>query len=424
MKKLIIIGAGFGGLRLARKLNNHPGFDILLIDKANHHQFQPLFYQVATGGLDASNISFPLRKIFHHSRNVTIRLAEVLEIQPEQNQILTTIGSFPYDYLVIATGATTHYYGNQEIERHAIPMKSTVEALQLRYLLLENFEKALHAPDDITLQRYMNIAIVGGGPTGVELAGAIAEMRRYVLHKDYPDLDFSKMHIYLFEGSRYTLESMSELSSKRSMRYLERLQVTLKLNTLVTDYDGRQITTNQGEVIPANIVIWAAGIKGNLISGLNPQTIAGAYRLQTDAYHRIKGYAQIFAIGDIAFQESEEYPVGHPQIAPVAMQQADNLAWQLRQWAAGKNELRPFRYKNKGTMATIGRHLAVVDIPYPSLHLGGFPAWCFWMGLHLMLILGVKNRLFIFLNWLYSYLTYDQSLRLIFKNPPVVQNQG
>lgn len=415
MKKLIIIGGGFAGLRLARNLNNHPDFQILLIDKVNHHQFQPLFYQVATAGLDASNISFPLRKIFHNSKNVAIRLAEVEQIRPLENKISTSIGDFDYDYLVIASGASTNFFGNNEMATHAISMKSTIEALNLRYLFIQNFENALNAPDEKSMQRFMNIGIVGGGPTGVELAGAIAEMKKYVLHKDYPELDFSKMNIYLFEGSEKTLEVMSPKSAAKSMKYLLQLGVTLKTNTKVLSYDGQQIITNHDEIIPANIVIWAAGIKGNVPEGIDKELIARGFRIKTNAYNLVNTTQNIYAIGDIAYMETANYPNGHPQVAPVATQQADNLAKNLKKMIVGKSDLAPFQYHDQGSMATVGRNKAVVDMPKPKLHLGGFAAWCIWMGLHLMLILGVKNRLFIFLNWMYNYFTYDQSLRLIFK---------
>lgn len=415
MKKLIIIGGGFAGLRLARNLNNHPDFQILLIDKVNHHQFQPLFYQVATAGLDASNISFPLRKIFHDSKNVAIRLAEVEQIRPHENKIITSIGDFEYDYLVIASGASTNFFGNTEMATHAISMKSTIEALNLRYLFIQNFENALNAPDEKSMQRFMNIGIVGGGPTGVELAGAIAEMKKYVLHKDYPELDFSKMNIYLFEGSEKTLEVMSPKSAAKSMKYLQQLGVTLKTNTKVLSYDGQQIITNHDEIIPANIVIWAAGIKGNVPEGIDKELIARGFRIKTNAYNLVNTTQNIYAIGDIAYMETTEYPNGHPQVAPVATQQADNLAKNLKKMIVGKSDLAAFQYHDQGSMATVGRNKAVVDMPRPKLHLGGFAAWCIWMGLHLMLILGVKNRLFIFLNWMYNYFTYDQSLRLIFK---------
>lgn len=412
--KLIILGGGFGGLRLARLLNNKEGIHITLIDRFNYHQFQPLFYQVATAGLDASNISFPLRKAFQKSKNVRIRMAEVERIDTTAKQVITNEDTYGYDYLVIATGASTNFFGNQSLETHAFPMKSTVEALQLRHKLIHNFEDALHVTEQEELQRLMNVVVVGGGPTGVELSGAIAEMKKYVLPKDYPELDFSMMNIYLLEGTGKTLAAMSEKSSEQSLNYLRRLGVTVMTNSLLQDYDGKNVTLKDGTVIPSALVIWAAGIKGNIPKGIDENLIARGNRIKVDAYNFVEGFNNVFAIGDIAFMEEEHFPNGHPQVAPVAIQQATLLAANLLNLRQGKLA-KPFRYKDKGAMATVGRNLAVVDVPKPKLHFGGFFAWLIWMGLHLMLILGVKNRFFVFSNWLYNYFTYDQSLRLIFK---------
>lgn len=417
--KLIILGGGFGGLRLARQLNNKKGFDITLIDQFNYHQFQPLFYQVATAGLDASNISFPLRKAFHNSKNVRIRMAEVERIDTDRKQVITNEDTYSYDYLVIATGASTNFFGNKNLEQHAFPMKSTVEALQLRHKLIQNFEDALHSNDAVELQRLMNIVVVGGGPTGVELSGAIAEMKKYVLPKDYPELDFNKMNIYLLEGAGKTLAAMSEKASEHSRTYLERLGVTVKTNALLQDYDGQTVLLKDGSSIPSKLVIWAAGIKGNIPAGIDPSLIARGNRIKVDEFNFVQGMNNVFAIGDIAYMEEEAFPNGHPQVAPVAIQQATLLAKNLQRLRQGKIA-EPFRYFDKGAMATVGRNLAVVDAPIPiatgkKLHFGGFFAWLIWMCLHLMLILGVKNRFFVFVNWLYNYVTYDQSLRLIFK---------
>jgi NADH dehydrogenase len=421
--KIVIVGAGFGGLRLARKLNNKPGFEVTLIDRFNYHQFQPLFYQVATAGLDASNISFPLRKVFHKSKNVRIRLATLLQVIPAENKIVTDTEEINYDALVIATGADTNFFGNTQIAENAFPMKSTVEALQLRYRLLQNFEKALTVTDDEELQRLMNIVIVGGGPTGVELAGAVAEMKKYVLPKDYPELDFSRMNIYLLEGAGKTLAAMSEKSSSQSQKYLERLGVKVLTNTLLEGYNGKEVLLKDKQQIASNTVIWAAGIKGNIPDGFDKTLIARGNRIKTDRHCKVIGHENIYAIGDIAYMETPGYPNGHPQVAPVAMQQADLLAGNLKliERKSNPDKQYEFEYADKGSMATVGRNLAVVDVPKPKLHFGGFMAWMIWMGLHLMLILGVKNRFFVFSNWLYNYITYDQNLRLIFKefNKPV-----
>jgi NADH dehydrogenase len=412
--KIIIVGGGFGGLKLARKLSNKKGIEILLIDKFNYHQFQPLFYQVATAGLDASNIAFPLRKAFQRSKNIRIRVAELKEIKASENKIITGTGEERYDILVLATGADTNFFGNQQLEEHAFPMKSTVEALQLRFKLVQNFEDALTAKNEEDLQRLMNIVVVGGGPTGVEISGALAEMKRYVLPKNYPELDLSKMNIFLLEGTQKTLAHMSEFSSDRSKKYLEKLGVKVMTGSHVKDYDGKNIQLQDGQTIPSATVLWAAGIKGNIPGGIDKSLIARGNRIKVDRQNKVIGSQNIYAIGDLAYMETPKYPQGHPQVATTAIQQAKLLAENLLKINADKTDLEEYEYKDKGTMATVGKNLAVVDIPKPKLHFGGWLAWMIWMSLHLMLILGVKNKFFVFLNWLYNYISYDQSL-LIFK---------
>lgn len=415
VQKIVIIGGGFGGLKLARSLNNKAGFEIILIDKYNYHQFQPLFYQVATAGLDPSNISFPLRKVFHKSNNVHFRMAEVKKIVSAENKVITDIGNFTYDVLVLATGADTNFFGNQNLNDNAFPMKSTVEAIQLRHRLIQNFEDALSAKNETELNRLMTIVIVGGGPTGVELSGAIADMRRFVLPKDYPELDFKKMKIYLLEGGPKTLGAMSEKSSDDSRNYLEKLNVIVVTNTVVKDYDGNVVTMQNGETIESAMVIWAAGIKGNVPVGINKELIARGNRIKVDRVNKIFGFENVYAIGDVAYMETEKYSQGHPQVASVAIQQGAVLANNLRRWEMKSHHIHEFEYYDKGTMATVGRNLAVVDVPKPKLHFRGFLAWMMWMGLHLVLLLGVKNRFAVFSNWIYNYITYDQNLRLIFK---------
>lgn len=417
--KIVIIGGGFGGLKLARLLGKKKETEVLLIDKRNYHQFQPLFYQVATAGLDASNISFPLRKIFQNNRNLQFRLAEVQRIDAAGNKVITNIGEFEYDQLVIATGAYTNFFGNQQIQQNAFSMKTTEEALLLRYKLIQNFEDALVVKDhDIAeLQKLMNIVVVGAGPTGVEVCGALAEMRNNVLPKDYPELDFKKMHIYLIEGSAKTLGSMSEKSSAQSRQYLEKLAVNIITETVVKSYDGDLVTLSTGQTISSKIVVWAAGITGNVPQGIDLSLLVRGNRIKVDRTSKLPGFHNIYAIGDISYMETPLYPHGHPQVANVAINQAKNLAKNLlRQLNGNKHYQGEFEYKDKGSMATVGRNLAVVDIPKPKIHFGGFAAWLVWMGLHLMLILGVKNRLQIFINWVYKYFTYDQSLRLLFKD--------
>jgi NADH dehydrogenase len=413
--KIIIIGAGFGGLRLARKLNDKEGVEVTLIDRHNYHAFQPLFYQVATAGLDASNISFPLRRVFQNSKNVRIKLAEVQKIVSAQNKVITDIGEFNYDILIIASGAGTNFFDNQSIIDHALPMKSTGEALELRYRFLHNFEKAVSAKNEKDLQSLMTIIVVGGGPTGVELSGAIADMRHYVLPKDYPELDFSKMTIYLLEGLGKTLATMSEKSSADSRRYLEKLGVKVMTNATLKEYDGVKATLQNGDTINAATLIWAAGVKGNVPEGIDKELIAKGNRIKVDKQCKVQGLNNVYAIGDVAYLENEAYPKGHPQLSPVAIQQADLIAKNL-QLAKENKPLKNFDYNDKGSMATVGRNLAVVDLTKPKFHFGGFFGWATWMIVHLFLTLGVKNRFAIFFNWVYNYFTYDQNLRLIFRD--------
>ncbi|GAC1429006.1 MAG: NAD(P)/FAD-dependent oxidoreductase [Chitinophagaceae bacterium] len=413
--KVVIVGGGFGGLRLARKLNNKPGFEVTLLDRFNYHQFQPLFYQVATAGLDASNISFPLRKAFHKSKNVRIRLGTLREVVARENKLITGNGEIPYDALVIATGAGTNFFGNGQLEKNAFPMKSTIEALQLRNHLIQNFENASIATDAVAKESLLTVVIAGGGPTGVEVSGAIADMRSYVLPKDYPELDFKQMKIYLLEGSPKTLGTMTEQSSEQSRKYLEKLGVEVITGTVVKEYDGSTVTLGNGNTIATKTVIWAAGIRGNIPAGIEPGVMAKGNRIKTDRHNRVQGSNNIYALGDVAYMETPLFPKGHPQVAQVAMQQAEMLAKNLLLIEKNFESQYEFEYHDKGSMATVGRNLAVVDIPKPKLHFGGFFAWIVWMSLHLMLILGVKNRFFVFCNWLYNYFTRDQSLRLILK---------
>ena len=410
MKKVIIIGGGFAGIKLARALRGSQ-FEIWLFDKNNYHQFQPLFYQVATCGLEPSSISFPLRKLFQKMNHFFIRNEEVIEIDHSANAILTSANRYNYDYLVIATGCSTNFFGNAAVEQNAIPMKSVGEALFLRNHILTNFEKALNS-NDPNKQMYLNVVIVGGGPTGVEVSGALAEMRKYILPNDYPELDFSEMKIYLVEASERTLGAMSTLSSQKSRDYLEKLGVKVLVSTQVTNYDGEKVEFSNGESIITKTLVWAAGIKGNTIRGLNSEIITRGNRLKVDRFNKVATYSNIYAIGDIACMSTPNYPNGHPQVATVANEQGLWLAKNLNRLTKDE-QLIEFEYKNKGSMATVGRHLAVVDLPKYSFQ--GFFAWLFWMFLHLMLILGVKNKFIVFINWMWKYITFDQSLRLIIK---------
>ena len=414
--KVVIIGGGFGGLKLARRLSRKKGFVVTLIDRFNFHQFQPLFYQVATAGLDASNISFPLRKAFQAEKNIHFRMAKVKTIDPLRNEVIADEDTFSYDILVLATGADTNFFANPELAENAFPMKSTVEALQIKYRLLKNMEDALFSRDEKALDSLMTVVVVGGGPTGVEMSGAIADMRRFVLPKDYPELDFSKMKIYLLEGSPRTLAAMSPKSSQDSLEYLQKLKVIVMTQTIVKNYDGKTVTMQNGNTISSSLVIWAAGIKGNIPGGIDKNVIVKGNRIKVDRFNRLAGFENIYAIGDVAYMETEKYPHGHPQLAAVAIAQGKVLAANLCKMQKKVSPLKAFEYHDKGTMATVGRNLAVVDIPKPRLHVKGFLAWLIWMGLHLFLLLGVKNRMAVFFNWIYNYITYDQNLRLIFRN--------
>ncbi len=408
-KKLVILGAGFAGLTLARKLQKND-LDITLIDRYNFHQFQPLFYQVATARIEPSSISFPLRKVFQKRKNVHIRVGKVTEVDLQAQQVHTQeAGSFSYDYLVIATGCTSNFFGNKHIEEHAFTMKSTTEAITLRNRLLLNFEDALIAPPD-ELDGIMNIVVAGGGPTGVELAGSLVEMKRNVLPRDYPDMDFSRLKIFLVEGSPHTLNVMSEPSQNKSQQYLEQMGVEIWLNTLIKDYDGKTVIMADGRNIPSKNLIWAAGVTGNVPPGIGPDMVVRGNRIKVDEFNRVTGTANVFAIGDIAYMETADFPKGHPQLANVANSQAAHLAKNTKRFL--KDEpLIPFKWKNPGTMATVGKRKAVVDLPFIKFQ--GFLAWLTWMFLHLMLIVSVKNRLIIFINWAVSYFTNDTTLRLI-----------
>lgn len=408
-KKIVILGAGFAGLQLARRLKG-ANCEVILIDQYNFHQFQPLFYQVATARLEPSSISFPLRKVFQRSENVFVRIAEVEEVQTNEHRVLTSNGTYDYDHLVIATGCTSNFFGNENIERYAYPMKSTTEAIALRNRILLNYEEALNASSQ-ELESIMNIVIVGGGPTGVELAGSLAEMKKNVLPRDYPDMDFSKLKICLVEGSPNTLVNMSDASKQKSQEYLEHMGVEVIVNTFVKDYDGETAVLSSGDTIKTQNLIWAAGVIGNVPNGIPKEKLVRGNRIKVDQYNRVEGEEHVYAIGDIAYMENEEWPKGHPQLANVAINQAKNLAKNFKQLLKGNDKLAPFKYKNPGTMATIGKRKAVVDLPKFSFH--GFVAWLFWMFLHLMLIVSVKNRLFIFINWAISYVTNDTTLRLI-----------
>ncbi|MBK7234028.1 MAG: NAD(P)/FAD-dependent oxidoreductase [Saprospiraceae bacterium] len=405
--RVVIIGAGFGGFRLAQKLASQK-MQIVLIDKNNYHQFQPLLYQVAMAGLEPSSISFPLRKSFQSKANLFVRVAEVNSVDLENKKIETEQGNIYFDKLVIATGAKTNFFNNAEFEENTIPMKSVSESLYLRNKIFEDLESAITSNSAAEISKFMDIVIVGGGPTGVELAGALAEMKMHILHKDYPDLNSKNMNIYLIEGKDRLLAGMSEQSSEKTKVALEKLGVKLLLNARVQNIQSGRVILSDGQILKTGKVIWAAGVTGAIVHGISQEYISRDGRLLTDDYCRIKGHSDVFAIGDVARMETTEYPNGHPQMAPAAMQQA---SW-LGKYLMGKTQ-KPFKFTDKGQMATIGRNKAVAE--FAGLKLSGFMAWLIWLMVHIYYLIGVKNKLFVLLNWIWSYLFYDQNLRLIIR---------
>lgn len=411
LAKVVIIGAGFAGLKLARSLKGKP-FQVVLLDKNNFHQFQPLFYQVATAGLEPSAISFPLRKIFHNTGNVSFRMAEVDHFDPKEKRVYTDMGYVDYDYLVMAMGADSNYFGSKTIEKYSSPMKSVSEALYIRNKIISNYERAISKGRVEDRRALMNVVIVGGGPTGVELAGAMAELRNNVLPKDYPELSFRNMKVVLIEAGPKLLGAMSEESQVHAEKYLHKLGVELMLNTRVKDYDGHEVSFEDREPIETETLLWAAGVKPNQIQGLEDENYAPNGRILVDQFNEVLGVEGVYALGDNCLLTDEKYPKGHPQVAQVALQQADSLAKNLQRKEKNEN-LEAFKYKDLGSMATIGKHLAVVDLPF--LKFQGLLAWMTWLFVHLMAILGVKNRLFVFINWSWSYLSFDPSLRLLIK---------
>jgi NADH dehydrogenase len=409
--RIVVIGGGFGGLEVVKNLRGLKA-QIVLFDKFNHHTFQPLLYQVATSGLETNSIVAPFRKIFSRQTDFYFRLAEVKAVAAEENSIETSIGSVKYDYLVIATGASTNFYGMSDIEKHASFMKNIVDATKLRNRIIRNLEYALLTEDAEVMNSLMDFVIVGGGPTGVELAGALTELRKNAFRKDYPELDMRQMDIYLVEASPRLLNGMSEKASAKALEFLEEMGVHVLLNTAVKSYDGYEVELSTGKRLISRSLIWAAGVKGNPIDGLNPESITRGNRLLVDEFNRIKGYENIFAIGDVALMEGDaKFPKGHPQMAPPAQQQGRLVATNIRRLIA-RQPLKPFRYFDKGSMATVGRHKAVVDMP-GGVRFQGFFAWYVWMFVHLMAIVGWKNKVFTFFSWMWSYISYDRSNRLI-----------
>ena len=407
--RAVIIGGGFGGLNIEKALGKM-GVQVILIDKDNYHTFQPLLYQVATCGLIAESIAFPIRKIFKNFKNFYFRMANVEKIIPEENIIQTSIGDLSYDYLVIATGSQTNYFGMEGLQINSMPMKTILEALDLRSMILQNFEKALGIENQRKKQALMNYVIAGGGQTGVELAGAFAELKKHILPKDYPELDISEMGIYLIQSGPRLLPSFSEKSSAKAKKYLETLGVNVQLNTRVVDYNVGFVQTNKDEDLIAKTLIWTTGVVGVPIDGINADTISKGKRILVDEYNRVKGYENIFTIGDVAAMVSENYPRGHPMVAPVAIQQGSLLAKNISKMRDSK-ELVPFKYNDMGSLATIGKNKAVVEMG--KFKVQGAIAWYIWMFVHLFSLIGFGNKVMVFFNWTANYFNSEKGARLI-----------
>jgi len=405
-KRIIIIGGGFGGVQLAKKLKKS-NYQIVMIDKHNYHCFQPLMYQVATAALEADSIAYPIRKIYHRNKNFFFRLGEVSKIDTDTQEVFIDSKSIHYDYLVIATGAQTNYFNNEGLTISAMPMKSIKEALDLRSLILQNFEEALMLKNKRKRQSYMNFVIAGAGPTGVELAGAIGELKLHVLPKDFPELDFNEMNVYLVHTRERVLPMLSEKSSERAAKYLEKLGVELVLNTRVLDFHGDYVQTDKDDII-AKTLIWTAGVEGAPVNGIKAESINKGNRLMIDEFCRVKGYENVFAVGDVACMVTEGYPQGHPMIAPGAMQQGEFLA---NYFKSDLKSTKKFVYKDKGAMATIGKNKAVVEIGKRKF--GGTFAWMVWMLVHLLSLVGFRNKMVSLYNWVKSYFTSDKSMRVI-----------
>lgn len=410
LPRVVILGGGFAGLKLARNIDSNQ-YQVVVIDKHNYHTFQPLLYQVATAGLEPDSIAYPLRKILKKKKRTHIRMAEIQEVDTENQLVITSIGKLHYDYLVIATGAVTNYFGNKYIEKYALPMKSLSESLDLRSYILQRFELALNEKDQEIKDSMMNFVIVGGGPTGVELAGALSELKHQVLPKDFPDLDLRRMQIHVIEAAPKLLGGMSDKAAENAFNYLKDLDINVWLNTIVKDFDCETVQTNQVAISSQNL-IWAAGVQGNVPNGIS-KDLQTRNRININEYVQVQGHEKVFAIGDVSFLITEGYPKGLPMLASVAQQQGEYLAGYFKSISKGKKP-KAFSYVDKGTMATIGRNKAVVDLGI--FRFGGFFAWLTWLFVHLMLLVDFRNRMIVFSNWVWSYINYDRGTRLITRN--------
>ncbi|GGG23358.1 NAD(P)/FAD-dependent oxidoreductase [Pontibacter amylolyticus] len=411
--RVVIIGGGFGGINVAQRLKGKD-FQVVMLDRQNYHGFWPLLYQVATAGLEPDSIAEPLRKMFGSDKydDFHFRLVKVNSVNPIAKTVHTLVGDLPYDYLIIATGTKTNYFGNEEVKKNAFPLKQVPHALNLRSHLFQCFEQASMTADPELQQSLLNFVIVGGGPTGVETAGALAEMRKHILPTDYPGVDFSRMNIYLVEGMDRVLPPMSPESSRKTLKYLQDMGIIVKLNALVEGYDGYVATIKGGEKIQTQTLVWAAGVQGALIDGLPAEAVERG-RIHVNRYNQVLGFDNIFAIGDIAFMKTDKWPKGHPGVAQPAIQQGKLLSKNLKRLVKGE-KMEEFEYVDKGSLAIIGRNQAVADLP-GNIHLGGFFAWMTWLFVHVMALVGFRNKLVVLSNWVYRFFTYENGTRLIIR---------
>ncbi|MDR2954673.1 MAG: NAD(P)/FAD-dependent oxidoreductase [Prevotella sp.] len=407
LKRVVIIGGGFAGLELAKKLDKKL-YQVVLIDKNNYYQFQPLFYQVATGGLEPSSISYPHRKNFQKNKNFHFRMCEAMSVDPETKTIKTSIGNITYDYLAIATGCDTNYFGNDNLKESTFALKSVSESLLLRNRILLSFEEASIVNNEDEIREILSFVIVGGGATGVELAGALADMRKSILPKDYPEVDFNRMEIHLVDASPRLLSGMSEKASEKAAETLRDRGVIIYHDKFVKSYDKPFVEISDGTRLRSRNVFWVAGVKPNSLQGLS-ENAYNRGRLAVNEYNQAQGYDNIFGIGDTSLLISADSPKGHPQVAQVALQMAKQVAKNLNNKSKGKT-WEVFKYKDKGSLATIGRNAAVADLG--KFHFGGWFAWWIWLWVHILSIVGMRNKVSVFIDWVWSYLNYDVSLRL------------
>ncbi len=413
--RIVIIGGGFAGINLAKELANKNDFEVTLIDKNNYNFFPPLIYQVATAYLEPASISFPFRKYFRNRKNLHFRMGELVSVNMAENKAILSNGEVEYDHLVFATGAETNYFGMENVKKNAIPMKTLNDAIEMRNKLLQRMEKASICKNSRERRKYLNIVVAGGGPTGVEVSGMFAEMRNGILRKDYPELSTTASNIYLVDGGGELLGPMSKKSQQDTYDALKKMGVIIKLNTRVTDYKDDMVFFHNGESIPTKNLIWAAGVSARVFDGIPAESYGRGKRMLTDPFNKVQGTQNIWAIGDTCLQLHDKgWEQGHPQVAQVAIQQGINLAKNFRNIAAGRQP-QPFKYKDKGSMAIIGKNKAVVDLPKPALHFKGFIAWLMWLFIHLMSLIGHRNRITTFYNWMTSYFSSDQPLRMIIR---------